>query len=141
MRSFRDPFDTLLKLQDSLARAHNTDFFGLSTFNRGGFPGVNVFKNSEGYLLQTELPGVDKKEIGIEINGNILKLSGRRPQQGQQEGVSVHRSERKFGNFDRSIKLPQAIDADQVRAEYKDGVLKVHLPIAESEKPRTVQIN
>ena len=106
----------------------------------GGYPPINVFQQGENLVAIIELPGVDRENLHIEAKENTIRIHGSK-QPNFPQSVSVHRRERSFGAFDRTITLPLPIDADAIRAEYNDGILAVFLPPAESAKPRTIQIS
>jgi HSP20 family protein len=86
-----------------------------------------------------ELPGVDKNELNIQAKDNTIRIAGRKSVD-YPEGVSVHRRERLWGVFDRTLVMPMQIDPDGVKAEYNDGMLALFIPRAERDKPRTIQI-
>jgi HSP20 family protein len=86
------------------------------------------------------LPGVDKNDLQIQVKENTIRISGKKSIE-YPERVSVHRRERVFGDFDRTLTLPVHLDSDRVKAEYRDGILALFLPRAETDKPRTVKIN
>jgi HSP20 family protein len=101
---------------------------------------INVFQQGEDLLAIIELPGVDKNDLQIQVKENTIRISGKKaivfP-----EGVSVHRRERIVGAFDRTLSLPVQLDPNRTKAEYRDGILALYLPRAESDKPRTIAIN
>ena len=132
--------DPLLTLQQALDKASGHDFFGLATTDRGAFPPVSVWKGDGDFLVTAELPGVRKDEIELEIKNDLLRLSGERRPDYDRKEVSVHRRERNFGRFDRTVKLPFAVDATAVTADFKDGVLTVRLPLTEAAKPKKITI-
>jgi HSP20 family protein len=90
-------------------------------------------------VLLAELPGVGRSELDIQVKGNTIRLSGRKTAQ-YPEKASVHRRERPFGQFDRTMTLPIEIEADKVRANYQDGVLAILLPRAEHDKPQRIKL-
>ena len=138
-RSFSNAIDTLLRIQNAVEESRNTDFFGLETTGRGSHLTVNIFENGDDLVLFAEIPGVKKEDMHIEIKDNLLRLSGHRSFEYPEE-ASIHRVERRNSKFDRSVKLPIRVDVDQVKAEYKDGILKISLPRAEADKPRLVAV-
>jgi HSP20 family protein len=117
-----------------------SDWFGSRTSGSGAFPLVNVFNDGEDFVLVAELPGVKKEDLDIQVRGDTLRIQGKKSIS-YDEGASVHRRERATGQFDRTLTLPAEVDATKVAAEYRDGVLTLRLPRAESAKPRTVTIN
>lgn len=138
---FARSWEPLLSLQNALEQAMNQDFFGFSTTDRGVFPPISVFRDEDNLLLTAELPGVDKNDINIEIKSDLFRLYGEQKPDIDVREVSIHRRERNIGKFDRTLKLPFGIDADQVSAHYENGVLKVTLPLAESAKTKKVKIS
>jgi HSP20 family protein len=140
LSDFTRSFEPLLSLQQALDQAMGRDFFGLSTTDRGTFPPVSVFKAEDEFLVTAELPGIRKESLSIEVKNDLLRLSGERKPDYDPKEVSVHRNERSFGRFDRTVRLPFAVNAEAVRAEYQDGVLSVRLPLSESVKPKKITI-
>lgn len=138
---FSDPFEPLLSLQRALERAMNEDFFGLSTTSRGTYPPISIFKGPENFRLRVEIPGVRREDIDIEVTGDLVRISGERRPEHDTGEVSTHRRERSFGRFDRTLKLPIAVEAEHVSANYTDGILTVDLPFADSAKPKRIAIN
>jgi len=136
----RDPFAALLGLQRAMEGVMGSDWFGSRTSGSGAFPLVNVFNDGEDFVLVAELPGVKKEDLDIQVRGDTLRIQGKKAIS-YDEGASVHRRERSTGQFDRTLTLPAEVDATKVAAEYRDGVLTLRLPRAESAKPRTVTIN
>ncbi|MDH3280889.1 MAG: Hsp20/alpha crystallin family protein [Gammaproteobacteria bacterium] len=137
--STRDPFEALRNFQRGLDAARSSDWFGTGTTSGGAFPPVNVFRKGDDFVLVAEMPGVDKSKIDIQVKHNQVRLRGTKNIHAG-DGVSVHRRERAVGDFDRVLGLPAEVDADKVKAEYKDGLLTVFLPRPESDKPRSVSI-
>jgi HSP20 family protein len=113
---------------------------GSSTTGMGSFPPIDIFQQGDDYVAIVELPGVDKKDLGIDVKENTIRISGKKTIT-YDEGASVHRRERVWGVFDRTLSVPIQIDPDAVKAEYRDGVLALFIPRAESDKPRTIKIN
>lgn len=132
--------DTMMSLQRAFDEARENDYFGLGTPHRGTQPHINIFKSGDTSVLTAELAGVAKDDINIEIKNNLVRISGERKVEFPKD-ASVHRVERRNYTFDRTVKLGHRVDSDQVQADYKDGVLKVILPMAESEKPKAITIS
>lgn len=137
----RDPFETLLAVQRAMDNAMRNDWFGSLTGGRGSYPPVNAFRRGDDYVLTMEMAGVKKEDLQIEVRGDTVRVHGKKAVDHGGGEKSVHRRERATGQFDRTVTLPAQIDAAKVTAEYRDGVLTVLLPRAESEKPRAVAIN
>ena len=136
--SFADPLDVLLSLQRALDAQTGSGWLQNQTASQGPFPPINVFQQGDDVLAIIELPGVEKNDLQIHAKENTIRISGRKTTN-YPEG-SVHRRERVFGEFDRTLSLPIQLDPDRIKAEYHDGVLALLLPRAESEKPRTIKI-
>jgi HSP20 family protein len=138
--AFADPFETLLNLQRALEARTASDWLQNQTTSQGPFPPINLFQQGHDILAVVELPGVDKNDLQIQAKNNTIRISGRKAVT-YPEGVSLHRRERVKGEFDRTITLPVQIDADHIKAEYRDGILALFLPRSESDKPRTVSVS
>jgi HSP20 family protein len=138
--AFADPFDTLFNLQRALEARRASDWLQQQTASQGPFPPINVFQQGDDILAIIELPGLDKSQLQIQAKENTIRIWGKKDI-GFPEGISVHRRERVFGEFDRTLSLPVQLDPDGIKAEYRDGVLALFLPRAEHDKPRTIQIS
>jgi HSP20 family protein len=137
--AFADPFDTLLNLQRALEASYASDWLEDLTTSRGPFPPINVFQQGDDILVIIELPGIDKNNLQIQAKENTIRVSGKKAVD-YPEGVSVHRRERISGGFDRTLSIPVQLDPDRIKAEYRDRILALFLPRAESDKPRTITI-
>ena len=140
MLRFSNALDTLLALQEAVEAAKTSDYFGISTTNRGSYPSVNLFLDGDDTVLMAEVPGVKKDEIKVQIKDNLITLSGERKTE-YPEKASYHRIERRGFTFDRTIKLPVKVDMDKVKAEFENGILKVVMPRSERDKPKMIKIN
>jgi HSP20 family protein len=136
----RDPFATLLAVQRAMDEAMRSDWFGSRTTGRGAFPPVNVFSEGDDYVVVAELAGVKKEDLDVQIKGDTVRIQGKKTLE-QADDVSVHRRERAEGQFDRTLSFPAQLDVAKAAADYRDGVLTLRLPRAESEKARSVTIN
>jgi HSP20 family protein len=136
---FADPFDALFNLQRALDAQLASEWLRGATTSRGPFPPINVFQQRDDILAIVELPGVEKDKLQIEAKENTIRISGTKATN-YQDGASVHRRERDFGQFDRTISIPVKLSPDGIKAEYRDGVLALFLPRAESDKPRSIEI-
>jgi HSP20 family protein len=136
---FSDPFDALLNLQRALDATQTSDWLRDLTTSRGPFPPINVFQQGDDILAIIELPGVNKNDLQIQAKDNTIRISGRKEVDYPKE-ASLHRRERIAGEFDRTLSLPVQIDPDGIKAEYREGILALFLPRAESDKPRSINI-
>jgi len=140
-----EPFRNLLGTQrefDRLFREAFTPFFGeteLST--RSWAPPVDIYETENNIVLKAELPGIDPKDVEIRVEDNTLYLKGERKHEKEVKEENYHRVERSYGSFARSFSLPNSIDADKVKAEYKDGLLTLSMPKREEAKPKTIKID
>ena len=103
-------------------------------------PSVDIFEKNGDLVIRAELPGVDRKDIDIDIEDSKLTISGERRQEEELREENTYRMERFYGRFVRSFQLPKTIDATKIGASFKDGVLELVLPKAEQARPRKVKI-
>ena len=138
---FSNPFDGLVDFQQALDQLRLSDWLQAGPSGGGSYPPLNVFRKGDDIIIITEVPGVRKEDLRVEAKGNTIRIAGSK-QVGQQSGkASVHRRERLGGEFDRAITLPIEIDSEQIKAEYRDGILALYLPRAEHDKPRSITIS
>jgi HSP20 family protein len=140
VRSYPDPFETLFNLQRSLESFRASDWLNRGLSGSGAYPLLNVFRKGDDVVVITELPGLNRDDVDIQVHGNRLRISGRKTID-YGDGASLHRRERLAGTFDRTVALPVEVDADGVKAEYRNGVLALLLPRAERDKPKSITIN
>jgi len=140
MATYSDPFSALLALQRALESRFSSRWLARSPSGMGGYPPINIFQQGENLVAIVELPGMERKNLHIEAKENTIRIHGSKNQNDLKE-ASVHRRERSFGDFDRTINLPIPVNADAIRAEYNDGILALFLPPAESAKPRSIEIS
>ena len=138
--AYYDPIDALLSFQQALDAYRDSDWLETGTSGGGAYPPINVFRKGEDLVAVAEVPGVEKKDLEIQVRGNVVRIAGSKTL-GYGEGASIHRRERQAGQFDRAISLPVEIDAERVKAECRDGVLAVYLPRSERDRPKTVKVD
>ena len=134
-----DPFETLFNLQQALDAFRESDWLQSSPSGTGAYPPVNVYRRGDDFLVITEVPGIKKSDLEIQVKDNTIRIAGTKSVQ-YAEKAGVHRRERLAGRFDRAVTLPVRIAADQVKAECHDGILALFLPRAEQDKPRSITI-
>ncbi len=137
---FTDPFETLVNLQQALDALRDSAWLEPSPSGAGPYPPLNVFRKGDDFVVITEVPGIKKSELEVQVKGNTLRLAGTKSVS-YEDKASLHRRERLEGRFDRTVTLPVQIDADQVKAEERDGILALYLPRAERDKPRSIKIS
>lgn len=140
MPSFHNPFEALFAIQRALEARRASDWLGTRTAAAGAFPPINIFQQNDDFIAIVELPGVQKEDIDIQVKENTIRISGRK-KLSFDEGSSIHRRERVWGDFDRTLSVPIRIEPDAVTAEYRNGVIALFIPRAESDKPRAIAIN
>jgi HSP20 family protein len=136
---FTDPIDWISQFQQALDTFRTSSWLGSSPSGSGGYPPLNVFRKGDDLVLIAELPGLRKSDLQIQVKGNTVRITGRKAIE-YGANAALHRRERSAGGFDRAINLPVELDAENVKAEYRDGILALYLPRAERDKPRTIQI-
>jgi HSP20 family protein len=128
-RLLRDPLLTDFRMDD---------FFGRVLGNGTGFvPALDIRETDDEYLVLCDLPGVKSEDVAIEVEDNVLTISGSRA---PVETGEIWRSERMHGSFVRRLTLPKGVDSDNIVADYRDGVLELHLPKLPEQKPKRIAI-
>lgn len=138
---FTRPGDTVERLQKEMNRLFS-DFMGrgIPAVRGTVFPPVNLSEDGESLYLRTELPGMKPEDIEISVEGETLTLRGERKLAEAGESVNYHRRERESGRFRRIIALPTRVNADEVSAVFRNGVLKIALPKAPDLRPKQVKV-
>ena len=139
MAIFTDPFNALASFQQALDLYRESSWLDAGPSGGGAYPPMNVFRKGDDFIVITEIPGVKKSELEVQVKGRTLRLSGARSV-AFPEKAAIHRRERLSGRFDRAVTMPVEINPDAVKAEYRDGILALFLPRAESEKAKTIKI-
>ncbi|MDH5589816.1 MAG: Hsp20/alpha crystallin family protein [Gemmatimonadota bacterium] len=141
-RPFYSPWRELEEVSNRLAR-----FFDESPVSAGAetgtwLPAVNVSETSDELMLTAELPGMKQEDITIELENNILNISGTKSEEVKEgdEERRYHMWERRYGAFQRSFTLPHTVKADAIRAHFENGILEVHLPKSAEAKGRKILI-
>lgn len=104
-------------------------------------PAVDVYENKDEIIIKAELPGVEKKDIKVDVNAGILTLKGERNHEKEVKEEDYYRKESVYGKFERSFRLPGRTDSDKIKADFKDGILKVSVPKTEETKPKKITIH
>ena len=140
-----DPFRDLNTLQDRMNRL-------FEEANRGGrveeptaatawSPAVDIFETETSIVVKAEVPGVDRNDIELSLENNVLTLKGDRQFEKEAKDENYHRIERSYGGFTRSFSIPAVVDEAEIKADYKDGVLTIVLPKTERAKPKQIKID
>ena len=123
-------------------RLFNT-FFEPSTgaVMRRWSPAMDLVETDDHYVLRADLPGVSEGDVKIELDDNVLTISGERKSAHKETKEGYYRVERAYGSFSRTLTLPEGVDADSISASFDRGVLEVQIPKPEQRKPRKVEIS
>jgi HSP20 family protein len=138
-----DPFRHLETMRRDLSRFFSTDFPSLFTHmdDHIGMPRMDMHETENEYVVSCDLPGLEKKEdVHIDVHNNILTISGTIQRDQSIKEEQMHRRERFFGRFQRSITLPSDAATDNIKATYKNGVLDIHIPKTSSSPKKRVDI-
>ena len=141
-----DPFREMAQMQDRINRifgdAYTRRFENDDLTQRGEWlPAVDIYENAnQEIVLKAELPGIAREDIDLRVENNTLTLRGERKRDAAVKQDQYHRVERSYGAFSRSFSLPNRIDTEKVRAEFKDGVLAIVLPVKAEAKPRQIEV-
>jgi HSP20 family protein len=103
-------------------------------------PRFDVKETKDAYLVKADLPGIADKDVDITVTGNVLTISGQREEERREEGERYYTTERSFGRFSRSLSLPDGADADNVKADLKDGVLTLQIPKRPEVQPKRISV-
>ncbi len=138
-----EPLRELAALQNEMSRWMNTMAGG--TPGDGGststwLPPVDAWETERELVLSFDLPGIAEDKISVELEDNVLTVSGERERDQEETGDRFYRYERRFGTFSRSVTLPQGVDEDAIQADYRNGVLEIRVPKPEEQKPRRIQV-
>ena len=139
-----EPVRELTSLQSEMNRLFNT-FFDTPTPGNGGagrrwIPAMDLVETDEHFVLKADLPGLAEDDVNIEVEDNVLTVSGERKAEHEDKREGYVRVERSYGAFRRSLTLPEGIDPEAVTANFDKGVLEVRIPKPEERKPRKVAI-
>src|SRR5918912_2183786 len=139
-----DPFRDLRTLQDEVNRLFSTNLsraFGAEGIARGAWnPSVDIYENKDQIVLEAELPGMNREDFDLTVENNVITLRGERRFEKKDDSDNYHRVERSYGSFTRSFTLPQTVSAEDAKAEYRNGVLRVTLPKREEVKARRIEV-
>jgi HSP20 family protein len=135
-----EPLRELAALQNEMSRFMSSALGEGNGQQRGWVPAVDVWETDKEVVYAFDVPGIPEEKISIEFEDNALTVSGERERTKEISDERFYRFERRFGTFSRTIGLPQNVSEDQIKADYKDGVLEVRVAKPETPKPRRIQI-
>ena len=134
--TFLTPFD---KMFDSMVESQFPEVVkqvGVKPYQGSAYPKVNVYEYEDKVGIVAEIPGLDKKQLNVEVEDGILTISGDKHGVWEEEGAKVIRRELKASSFKRSFELGELLDGDSINANFKDGVLSIEIPKTTPEKPK-----
>ena len=139
-----EPFRELSSLQTEMNRLFNAAFDSPTSPGNGGTrrwsPAMDLLETEEQFVLRADLPGMTENDVSIELEDNVLTVSGERKTEHEDKREGFYRMERAFGTFSRSLTLPKGVDPEGVSAQFDRGVLEVRIPKPEQRKPRRISI-
>jgi HSP20 family protein len=143
-----EPFRDLMTVQERMNRIFDDAFRGAGRGQHeddwalGGTwaPPVDIYEQDGNLVLKAELPGIDSKDVDVRVENNVLTLTGERKFENEVSREAYHRVERAYGRFSRSFTLPNIVDTANIKAEFKDGLLRVVMPKREEAKPKQISI-
>ena len=140
------PFREMLTLQDRMNRLFNGSEFRPGHWDddlamTNWHPVVDIYDSDDKIVIKAELPGMDKKDISIDLKDRVLTLKGERSLENEVKEDRYYRKERTFGKFERSFTLPMGLDSEKIKADYKDGLLKIEVNKPEKENPKQITIH
>jgi HSP20 family protein len=135
-----EPFREIASLQNEMSRFMNGLLEGNGRTNQAWVPALDVWETESEIVYALDLPGIPEDKISVELDDGALTITGEREQTQEQSDERIYRFERRFGTFSRTIGVPQGVTQSDVSADYKDGVLEVHVRKPEQPKPKRIQV-
>jgi HSP20 family protein len=135
-----DPSREVDTLQSEVNRIFDTFFGGNDVRTRRWVPAMDLVETDDHLVLRADLPGLKREDVDIEVKDGLLTISGERKAEQEERSEGFYRVERAFGSFSRSLSLPDGVHAQQVSADFANGVLEVRIPKPEETKPVRVAI-
>jgi HSP20 family protein len=139
-----EPFRELASLQSELSRLMSSTFEGAGGAGGGSgrpwLPAVDVWETEAELVYALDLPGIPQDAIAIELDDGALTVSATRERGQEVEDERFYRVERRYGSFSRTLAVPQGVDESRIRADYRDGVLEIHVAKPEQPKPKRIEI-
>ena len=138
-----DPFHNVSSLQEQVNRLFENSFPGRSDNSAltTWAPAVDIYETENELVLKADLPDINEKDLDIRVENNMLTIRGERKFEEKVKEDNYLRIERTYGSFSRSFSLPNSVNSEAIKAEYKNGVLTVELPKRAESKPKQVKIN
>jgi len=132
-QTLEERFNRILR-DSALAQIGNEEAMG------SWAPLCDIYEEGDNIVVKAELPGLDRNDIDVQVENNVLTLRGERKRENEVKSENLFRMERYYGTFTRSFTLPASVDTEKIRAEYKEGVLLLTMPKVEEAKPRKIKV-
>ncbi len=141
-----NPWKEMVSLRDRMNRLFDDVFFRSDRredlwADGAWVPAVDMFESDDKVVIKAELPGLEKKDISLDLQNGVLTLKGERKSENEVKEENYYRREMSYGKFVRSFSLPVDVDADKIKAEFKNGLLTVEVPKPEGHKPKLIKVN
>jgi HSP20 family protein len=135
-----EPFREIAALQNEMSRFMNGLLEGNGRTNQAWVPALDVWETEDEVVYALDLPGISEDNISVELDEGALTISAERERTQEESDERFYRFERRFGTFSRTFGVPQGVTESDVSADYKNGVLEVHVKKPEQPKPKRIQI-
>ena len=135
-----EPFQELASMQNEMSRLMNGLLEGNGRTNQSWVPALDVWETENEIVYALDLPGIPEDKISVELDEGALTISAERERSQKESDDRFYRFERRFGTFSRTFGVPQGVSESDVRADYHDGVLEVHVSKPEQPKPKRIQV-
>jgi HSP20 family protein len=141
-----NPLKEMVSLRERMNRLFDDSLFRSERRNDDAelgvwLPAVDMFEKDDRLVIKAELPGMDKKDISLDLKNNVLTLSGIRQHENEVKEENFYRREMSYGKFVRSFSLPADSDAEKIKAEFQNGLLTIEIPKPEQHKPKQIKVN
>jgi HSP20 family protein len=141
-----NPWKEMVSLRESMNRMFEDSLFRPERHEDGlalgaWSPAVDMFEKDDKVVIKAELPGLDKKDVSLDLQNGVLTLKGERKHENEVKEGNFYRREMSYGKFVRSFSLPADVDADKIKAEFQNGLLTVEVPKPEEHKPKQIKVN
>ena len=138
------PLEQMTSLRDEINRLFEAPFGDIlrtSEFSNGWAPALDLREDKDSLVATVEVPGMKKEDIEVSVHEGVLSVSGERTREAESDEAGVHRSERSYGRFQRTLSLPKPVKASDIKAAYKDGILTITMPKTEEAKPKQITVD
>lgn len=138
-----EPFDEMMSMRESMERLFE-DFFSRRPRTAGPLvwqPAVEISETDQDLLVKAELPGIDPKNVEVNVTGDTLTIKGEAKAEQENKGRNFYRRELRYGMFQRAIALPTEVKSDETTATFRHGILEIRIPKSERVRPKSVKVS